>query len=317
MVDTIFSENEKNVKSKIYIKYSKKCIECNLLYTVKKSHFEKSSYCSRNCMALNYSIRFAGDANPNYRNLSLKNCKKCNSEFKTYLKTSKYCSVKCRSECSEVNKKISCSLIRRAVSLKKPWKFVQKEIAFTFDTRKTSVCEFCGEELKYKNARKYCSVACSSKKRKGSGFQKKCVICSEFFPSSQSLIKTTCSKKCSQIRRSESQVGDKSHRWAGGKTSETLKLRNSFEYKNWRTEIFKRDKYTCAMCSRVGGKITAHHIKLFSKFKDLRFDVGNGITLCWPCHSSINKKEEFFEADFFEKVAIASRAMASASAARI
>jgi len=71
--------------------------------------------------------------------------------------------------------------------------------------------------------------------------------------------------------------------------------RGSKEYKQWRSEVFKRDKYICQHCKRNGGLIQAHHIKSFSKYKELRFEVSNGITLCEECHKEEHKKRRSME----------------------
>lgn len=66
-------------------------------------------------------------------------------------------------------------------------------------------------------------------------------------------------------------------------------FRRTPEYRKWRNEVYKRDNYTCQICGQKGGKLNAHHIKLFSKHKELRIDVKNGITLCEKCHKEIHR----------------------------
>lgn len=56
------------------------------------------------------------------------------------------------------------------------------------------------------------------------------------------------------------------------------------EYKNWRRAVFKRDDFTCQECKKRGGKICADHIKPYSLYPKLRYDVNNGKTLCVKCH---------------------------------
>lgn len=82
--------------------------------------------------------------------------------------------------------------------------------------------------------------------------------------------------------------GTKHWNWQGGISSEQHK-RYSLEGKEWRRNIFSRDNFTCKICGKKGGKLHAHHIKPFSKFKDLRFINDNGITVCVDCHKEIHK----------------------------
>lgn len=86
-------------------------------------------------------------------------------------------------------------------------------------------------------------------------------------------------KKMSNIQK-----GEKSYWWKGGKTNILISIRNSSEYRQWRTIIFERDNYTCIWCNKKGGKLNADHIKSFALYPELRFDIDNGRTLCIDCH---------------------------------
>ncbi len=79
--------------------------------------------------------------------------------------------------------------------------------------------------------------------------------------------------------------GANNSNWRGGVTVENEKIRKSVEYKQWRSAVFERDRYTCQMCGKKGsGDLNADHVMPFSLFPDLRFEVLNGQTLCIPCH---------------------------------
>lgn len=67
--------------------------------------------------------------------------------------------------------------------------------------------------------------------------------------------------------------------------------RHIAEYVNWRTQVFERDEYTCAICGQVGGRLNAHHIKPFKDYPQFRFDVNNGITLCEECHKRVHREK--------------------------
>lgn len=78
--------------------------------------------------------------------------------------------------------------------------------------------------------------------------------------------------------------------WKGGITPKNQVERNSKKAKEWRNAIFQRDRFTCQMCGIVGGKLNAHHIKEWAKYKEFRFDVSNGITLCEKCHKNLHRR---------------------------
>lgn len=75
-------------------------------------------------------------------------------------------------------------------------------------------------------------------------------------------------------------------------------IRKSFKYRQWRSDIFERDNYTCQKCNAKGGEINADHIKAFSiilkenNIKTLEdaliceelWNINNGRTLCEKCH---------------------------------
>lgn len=51
---------------------------------------------------------------------------------------------------------------------------------------------------------------------------------------------------------------------------------------NFRTNVFKRDKYLCVICKKPG--VDAHHIMDRKLFKDGGYVLDNGATLCSECH---------------------------------
>lgn len=61
-------------------------------------------------------------------------------------------------------------------------------------------------------------------------------------------------------------------------------------YTQWVKDVYKKDKWTCQKCGRIGKELNAHHIENYSTNKDLRLIKSNGITLCKKCHNKFHKK---------------------------
>ena len=81
-------------------------------------------------------------------------------------------------------------------------------------------------------------------------------------------------------------IGENSPGWRGGVCKESMKIRRSKKYKDWRKSIFEKDNYTCQCCGKFSGKLQAHHIYSFSQYEDKRFELDNGLTMCFQCHDS-------------------------------
>jgi len=83
------------------------------------------------------------------------------------------------------------------------------------------------------------------------------------------------------------QTGEKSNNWKGGISRDKHSLTNP-AYKQWRSDVFERDNWTCQTCgirgNQTGGYLEPHHIKSWARFPELRYDINNGVTLCRECH---------------------------------
>lgn len=94
--------------------------------------------------------------------------------------------------------------------------------------------------------------------------------------------------KRAAVRDGKIYLTDKKFPWEKTKKQQ----RHTPEYIAWRTAVFERDKYTCAICGQVGGELNAHHIRPFKDFPKLRTDINNGVTLCKECHKRVHKEKD-------------------------
>ncbi len=100
--------------------------------------------------------------------------------------------------------------------------------------------------------------------------------------------------------------GENNPSWKGGITPLTIVIRNCFKYRQWRSDVFSRDDFTCTMCYSRGGWIEADHYPLSfaeifhkNKIESLSqalqceefWNINNGRTLCKRCHYKVTHKK--------------------------
>ena len=85
--------------------------------------------------------------------------------------------------------------------------------------------------------------------------------------------------------------GENHHAFKSEKTStESVTIRNSQEYRDWRNSIFAKYDYRCGICSIRTKNLNAHHLDSFHAFPEKRFDVSNGVCLCSEHHRMFHKQ---------------------------
>lgn len=91
---------------------------------------------------------------------------------------------------------------------------------------------------------------------------------------------------------------EKNYRWTGVANLHKS-IRGTFEYRQWRIDVFTRDNWTCQGCGVRGCVLESHHIKSFamimreSNIKNIDdamscvalWDRDNGVSLCKECHA--------------------------------
>jgi 5-methylcytosine-specific restriction endonuclease McrA len=219
-----------------------------------------------------------GAQNPNWKGgMVTLQCLQCRRDYKVIpcrQFNSKYCSKPCRIA-YEKGERVSAWRGGRAASRKR-YKAKTRKGVIKIPRR----CKACGETgiKKGKRYHPQCKKPTKHKKQSVS-----CVVCGK----TRSLwikngrVPLRC-MGCDLKNRD----GEANGRWKGGITPINHRIRGSKKYSEWRKSVFERDNYTCVFCGQRGGQLNADHIKPFSQFPELRFELSNGRTLCVPCHKT-------------------------------
>lgn len=79
--------------------------------------------------------------------------------------------------------------------------------------------------------------------------------------------------------------------------------RRSVKYRDWRKQVWLRDKFTCRIAdNNCDGRIEAHHILGYAEHVELRYNINNGITLCHAHHPRKRAEEKRLVPTFQELV---------------
>lgn len=144
--------------------------------------------------------------------------------------------------------------------------------------KKLFICLNCLKEFKNYGNRKFCSRICKTDYSKGKQTKLRGLPLSEEHKQNLRGLRPNI-------------TGSKHHNWKGGITplyiSERCKFRRTMQ-----KIIFKRDNFTCQICGVYGIDMHVDHIKSWSKYPELRFDINNCRTLCSKCHYKITFNKE-------------------------
>ncbi len=154
-----------------------------------------------------------------------------------------------------------------------------------------TTCTQCGESFdKFRcHVRRikdnFCSKECYDAFQRRNRITKQCTVCGDYFqvrPCEECKFSTCNKPECRRGRKR----ADRNPNWRGGVTKPRKADLTTKEYREWRKAVFERDDYTCQReeCEAHGGELHAHHIKPWAWFPELRYEVGNGVTLCKLCH---------------------------------
>ena len=154
-------------------------------------------------------------------------------------------------------------------------------------------CKVCGKQfvtfrawLRGGKAGMFCSNLCRNQSRIGirpknyARVIKNCKNCGKEFIVKQyrKISALYCSDKCRWEGHGILYSGSNSPMWKGGISERDNKS------KKWAREVKRHDGYKCVECDSEKN-VQAHHKKGWADNPDLRYDVGNGETLCSNCHA--------------------------------
>lgn len=256
----------------------KQCEVCNNDFYVKPKKYNLRFCCSNACRDIRFKTTLKGENNPNFKNakeVNKKECPVCKVYFYRANRSQKTCSLKCGILFSVKTK--TYDHCRDKNSIQKRVQAIKNKV----EERKklgihTGTCK-CGNSKSHKSKRcKECFKKSVYKE------VSKCVICGN---NTKNWRHKTCSNTCFRNFQKKRYTNENNPNWRGGVRKPNATIRASEIYKEWRNEVFERDKYTCQDCGQIGWELHAHHIKPFSKYPELRTELSNGITLCKKCHS--------------------------------
>lgn len=136
---------------------------------------------------------------------------------------------------------------------------------------------------------------------------KSCLQCTIFFYTTTGVPKSYCSVSCAQKSRFEKTpvwnkgkklgdagvTGGEHHwNWQGGKYIGSERPQRVRFTQYYQKKVLARDDYTCQVCQTRGGYLQVDHIKKWSEYPELRFDLDNCRTLCMACHYYITFKRK-------------------------
>lgn len=213
-------------------------------------------------------------------NNNKKSCKHCGEYFRSQRKDAKFCSPKCSGDSRSARVVKSCS-------------FCGKDTHIKECLANSKGSKYCGKDCYYEHLR---ILIKGENNPNYNRIDYTCDGCGNVFKAIPSLAKNDrllfCEYDCYKKNVGSYFKGENNPNWNRDLTEEDrLETRRYPGYYEWRTNVYKRDYYTCQSCGDgTGGNLIAHHIYNYSRYIDIRTVLTNGITLCENCHIEFHVK---------------------------
>ena len=146
-------------------------------------------------------------------------------------------------------------------------------------------CEKCAVAFFGRSGRRFCSVSCS---RKGNTYGS-----------------ANLGQKRGQIKTHSNHPSGKQHyKWIADRSSLKTSRKQAYDvrYREWMRSVKNRDGWKCRIANKdCLGNVEAHHILRWSDYPELRYEVGNGISLC-NHHHPRRKEDELKLSPLFQSL---------------
>jgi YHS domain-containing protein len=301
----------------------KQCLRCNKEIITTQSRIDRGDgkFCSRECCL---------DFKRSEKELTV--CPECGISFPKKIdgRERKYCSVDCRIKAKKAHVFLNCNICGKEHKRKNS-KINDSGLYFCsrkcYDFWKSNyyvwtpplnplpkkepkcsevISEHCGITFNIKDyiikGRKhlFCSKKC---KHDFHSIITNCKLCGKPF----SVLKGSmdkylyCSKDCAKKNVVLMNVGENNPMYKKDKIISNRYLRYTYEGTEFIKNVYKKDNWKCVICGK-SKDLNAHHLNSFTRFKELRYDVNNGVTLCKPCHKEFHSsfgRKTFTEENFY------------------
>lgn len=145
---------------------------------------------------------------------------------------------------------------------------------------------------------------------------KGCKNCLNDFVSWDCQNKKFCSRKCyweymigkpgnKKGKKVPSLIGNK-HSYIQDRSKIVGRHVRSYDLENkkWSRQVKNRDGWECQIANGdCSGRVEAHHILSWRDYEELRYELRNGITLCYFHHPRKRSEEERLQSSFQELIA--------------
>lgn len=106
----------------------------------------------------------------------------------------------------------------------------------------------------------------------------------------------TTGKQKQQLLRERRQTNNKyKKKIKSNKKDKTFRKQHLIDQNNpfsdlfyWSREVRIKDGHKCVICEKTR-KLTSHHLFSKAKFPELKYNIANGIALCFNCHTELHQ----------------------------